>query len=178
MYNKDITIFDKINNIVKSNDVKAYDNYMSELRSNYELNNKYQDHMQKLIDDCDNLTVPLVADDYLVRHAYKNPKEIYSEITNVAKLKSVKNEVNSSQFFKTFTLRGKYSAGTSKGKVEDYKKMNKLTNEFLKKLDTYSWSGYKTVTAYFANYKVDASKNVTYDVVFHGYMPDEKDSSN
>lgn len=178
MYNKDITILDKINNIVKSNDVAAYDSYMRELSSNYSLNDKYQDHMQKLIDDYDNLTVPLVADDYLIRHAYKNPNEIYSEITNVAKLKDVKTETNTSQFFKTFTLRGKYSVGTSKGKIEDYKQMDRLTNEFLKKLDTYSWSGYKTVTAYFTNYKVDASKNVTYDVVFHGYMPDEKDSSN
>ncbi|WP_185903632.1 collagenase [Hathewaya massiliensis] len=178
MYNKDITTLDKINNIVKSNDVKAYDDYMKELSSNYSLNDRYQDHMQKLIDDYDNLTVPLVSDDYLIRHAYKNPNEIYSEITNVAKLKDVKTEINKSQFFKTFTLRGKYSAGTSKGKIEDYKQMDKLTNEFLKKLDAYSWSGYKTVTAYFTNYKVDASNNVTYDVAFHGYMPDENDSTN
>ncbi|CAM2781549.1 collagenase [Hathewaya histolytica] len=178
MYNKDMGILNKLNDLAKNNDVDGYDNYIRDLSSNYALNDKYQDHMQERIDNYENLTVPFVADDYLVRHAYKNPNEIYSEISEVAKLKDAKSEVKKSQYFSTFTLRGSYTGGASKGKLEDQKAMNKFIDDSLKKLDTYSWSGYKTLTAYFTNYKVDSSNRVTYDVVFHGYLPNEGDSKN
>ena len=41
-------------------------------------------HMQELVDNRDRLTVPLVSDDYLVRHGDKNESEIFSDITSVA----------------------------------------------------------------------------------------------
>ena len=37
------------------------------------------------------------------------------------------------------------------------------------------WSGYKTVTAYFVNYRVNANDQFEYDVVFHGVATGEEE---
>ncbi|AWZ49085.1 collagenase [Clostridiaceae bacterium 14S0207] len=170
--------FYELNQYIKNNDVRGYDNFINNLKSDSNLNRCYQEYMQELIDKYDTLTVPLVSNDYLIRHAYKDPKEIYSDISAIANLKDIKTEVNKSEYFDTFTLRGKFKGKISKGKTQDFKDMNEIANEFLKKLDKKSWTGYKTVTCYFTNYKVDSNNRVTYDLVFHGYLPREGDSQN
>ncbi|HAG42902.1 MAG TPA: hypothetical protein DCL31_05365, partial [Clostridium sp.] len=134
------------------------------------LNIEYQNHMQYLVDNVDTLTVPLVSDDYLVKHADKNESEIFSDITSVAKLKNVSTEKQKSPFFNTFTLRGTYTLGTSKGKLNDWKLMNSTANNFLNTLNSYPWSGYKTLSCYFVNYKVDSSNNAEFEVVFQGIL--------
>ena len=82
--------------------------------------------------------------------------------------KNVKVTKNKSQYFNTFTLQGTYTGSASKGENEDWKAMNQATNEMLKQLSQKEWSGYKTLTAYFVNYRVNATGQFEYDVVFNG----------
>lgn len=49
--------------------------------------------------------------------------------------------------------------------------MNSLTDGFLQALSEQPWNGYKTVTAYFSNYRVDDAGRFVYDIVFHGKLP-------
>lgn len=170
--------FYELNKYIKNNDVRGYDNFINNLKSDSNLNNSYQQYMQELINQYDALTVPLVSDDYLIRHAYKDPKEIYSEISSISNLEDIKIEVNKSESFNTFVLKGRFKGGVSKGRKEDFNYMDNMANTFLKKLDKKSWTGYKTVTCYFTNYKVDSNNKFTYDVVFNGYLPKEGDSEN
>ncbi len=51
--------------------------------------------------------------------------------------------------------------------------MSKQVNQVLEQLSQNEWSGYKTVTAYFVNYRVNAANQFEYDLVFHGIATDK-----
>ncbi len=129
--------------------------------------------MQMLVDNRDKYNVPLVSDDYLATHAPKPASDIVAEITAEAKLSNVSVKKNKSQFFHTFTLQGTYTGTTAKGEYEDWKSITQNVNDTLKRLSAKEWTGYKTVTAYFVNYRVNASGQFEYDVVFHGMNTEE-----
>ncbi|MCD3244932.1 collagenase [Clostridium botulinum C] len=173
MYNNNIEILNNIINYVKNNDVKGYEDYIESLSTKSNINSEYQYHMQKLVDNYDTLTTPLVSDEYIKEHPRKSAKEIYSNIEKVTGLKNIKTEEEKGQFFNTFTLKGTYIGDRSKGKLEDWNNMNSKANEFLKILDQYNWSGYKTLTCYFVNHRVNKLGQVEYDVIFHGILTDD-----
>ena len=54
--------------------------------------------------------------------------------------------------------------------------MSKKVNEALEQLAQKDWSGYKTVTAYFVNYRINSSNQFEYDVVFHGIAKDDEEN--
>ncbi|PFO84623.1 MULTISPECIES: collagenase ColA [Bacillus cereus group] len=168
MYNKRYDMFDKIHDLIRKNDVQGYDAYRSALSKDQGLNKEYQDYMQMLIDNREKYNVPLVSDDYLANHAPKPVSDIASDITAEARLKDVKVTKHKSQFFNTFTLQGTYTGDAAKGEYEDWKTITKTVNDSLKRLSAKEWTGYKTLTAYFVNYRVNASGQMEYDVVFHG----------
>ncbi|MEH7460061.1 collagenase ColA [Bacillus sp. JJ1127] len=176
MYNNRPEMFDKIHDLIRANDVPGYDAYRSTLSKDNQLNQDYQSYMQMLIDNRDKYTIPQVSDDYLAQHATKPLSDVTTDITNEAKLKNVKVTKNKSQFLNTFTLQGTYTGSTSKGEAEDWKAMNQATNDMLKHLSEKEWSGYKTLTAYFVNYRVNAAGQFEYDVVFSGVNTEEDPS--
>ncbi|MGR3779443.1 collagenase, partial [Bacillus paramycoides] len=173
MYTNKFDEFDKIQDLIRANDVKGYDAYREALSKDAQLNKEYQTYMQQLIDNKDKYNVPQVSDDYVVSHAQKALAEVKQEIADVANVKDAKITKHKSQFFNTFTVEGTYTGGTTKGESEDWKTMSKQTNEALEKLSQKGWSGYKTVTAYFVNYRVNKENQFEYDVVFHGIATDE-----
>ncbi|PQZ46624.1 MULTISPECIES: collagenase ColA [Bacillus] len=168
MYNNRPDMFDKVHDLIRANDVSGYDTYRSGLSKDNKLNEDYQSYMQMLVDNRDKYTIPQVSDDYLAEHKQKALSDITADITNEAKLQNVKATKNKSQYFNTFTLQGTYTGSASKGENEDWKAMNQATNEMLKQLSEKEWSGYKTLTAYFVNYRVNAAGQFEYDVVFNG----------
>ncbi|MGG3519644.1 collagenase [Bacillus pseudomycoides] len=176
MYNNRPDMFDKVHDLIRANDVPGYDVYRSALSKDNKLNEDYQSYMQMLINNRDKYTIPQVSDDYLARHKLKALSDVAADITNEAKLKNVKVTKNKSQFFNTFTLQGTYTGSTSKGENEDWKAMNQATNEMLKHLSQKEWSGYKTLTAYFVNYRVNAAGQFEYDIVFNGVNTEEDTS--
>ncbi|KFN03276.1 collagenase [Bacillus clarus] len=176
MYNNRPDMFDKVHDLIRANDVRGYDAYRSALSKDNKLNEDYQSYMQMLIDNRDKYTIPQVSDDYLADHKPKALSDVSADITNEAKLKNVKVTKNKSQFFNTFTLQGTYTGSASKGEIEDWKVMNQTTNGMLKQLSQKEWSGYKTLTAYFVNYRVNAAGQFEYDVVFSGLNTEEDTS--
>ena len=176
MYNNRPDMFDKVHDLIRANDVPGYDVYRSALSKDNKLNEDYQSYMQMLINNRDKYTIPQVSDDYLAGHKLKALSDVAADITNEAKLKNVKVTKNKSQFFNTFTLQGTYTGSTSKGENEDWKAMNQATNEMLKHLSQKEWSGYKTLTAYFVNYRVNAAGQFEYDIVFNGVNTEEDTS--
>ncbi|PFA24687.1 collagenase [Bacillus cereus] len=173
MYNNRPEMFDKVHDLIRANDVTNYDAYRSALSKDSKLNEDYQSYMQMLVDNRDKYTIPQVADDYLAEHKPKALSEVTADITSEAKLKNVNVTKNKSQFFNTFTLQGTYTGSASKGETEDWKTMNQATNDMLKHLSGKEWSGYKTLTAYFVNYHVNAAGQFEYDVVFSGVNTEE-----
>ncbi len=173
MYTNKFDEFDKIQDLISANDVKGYDAYREALSKDAQLNKEYQTYMQQLIDNIDKYNVLQVSDDYVVSHAQKALAEVKQEIADVANVKDAKITKHKSQFFNTFTVEGTYTGGTTKGESEDWKTMSKQVNEALEKLSQKGWSGYKTVTAYFVNYRVNNENQFEYDIVFHGIATDE-----
>ncbi|WP_050607321.1 collagenase [Clostridium niameyense] len=173
IYNNNKNILNNLINYIKKNDVKGYEDYIEKLSNKNNLNKKYQDHMQKLFESCENLTTPLVSNDYLKEHPKKSSKEVYADIEKVCKLKNIKVEEEKGQFFNTFTLRGTYEKTKSKDDIQDWTEMNTICNNFLNNLDNLNWSGYKTLTCYFVNPKVNKLDNLEYDIVFHGILKDD-----
>ncbi|WP_144561509.1 collagenase ColA [Bacillus mycoides] len=173
MYNNRPEMFDKVHDLIRANDVTNYDAYRSALSKDSKLNEDYQSYMQMLVDNRDKYTIPQVADDYLAEHKPKALSEVTADITSEAKLKNVNVTKNKSQLFNTFTLQGTYTGSASKGETEDWKTMNQATNDMLKHLSGKEWSGYKTLTAYFVNYHVNAAGQFEYDVVFSGVNTEE-----
>ncbi|MDA2435023.1 collagenase, partial [Bacillus cereus] len=177
LYNHQFETFDKLQDLIRANDVKNYDSYRESLSNNTQLNAEYQAYMQQLIDNQDKYNVPKVTNDYLIQHAPKPLAEVKNEIVDVANIKDAKITKYESQFFNTFTVEGKYTGGTSKGESEDWKAMSKQVNQTLEQLSQKGWSGYKTVTAYFVNYRVNAANQFEYDIVFHGVATEEKEKT-
>lgn len=177
LYNHQFETFDKLQDLIRTNDVKNYDSYRESLSNNTQLNAEYQAYMQQLIDNQEKYNVPQVTNDYLIQHAPKPLAEVKNEIVDVANIKDAKITKYESQFFNTFTVEGKYTGGTSKGESEDWKAMSKQVNQTLEQLSQKGWSGYKTVTAYFVNYRVNAANQFEYDIVFHGVATEEKEKT-
>ncbi|ENQ3080445.1 collagenase [Bacillus cereus] len=173
MYNQKFDTFDKMQDLIRANDVKGYDAYREALSKDEQLNKEYQTYMQQLIDNREKFTVPQVSDDYVVSHAQKALTEVNQEIADVANVKDAKLTKHKSQFFNTFTVEGTYTGNATKGESEDWKTMSKQVNESLEKLSQKEWSGYQTVTAYFVNYRVNNENQFEYDIVFHGIATDE-----
>ncbi|MCM3734494.1 collagenase [Bacillus cytotoxicus] len=176
MYNHKFDTFDKVQDLIRANDVQGYDAYREQLSKDAQLNKEYQTYMQQLVDNREKFTVPQVSDDYLVSHAQKALPEVEQEIADVANVKDAKITKHKSQFFNTFTVEGTYTGDVTKGESEDWKTMGKQVNEALDKLSQKEWSGYKTVTAYFVNYRVNNENQFQYDIVFHGIATDEGES--
>ncbi|WP_172442964.1 collagenase, partial [Bacillus thuringiensis] len=128
LYNHQFETFDKLQDLIRANDVKNYDSYRESLSNNTQLNAEYQAYMQQLIDNQDKYNVPQVTNDYLIQHAPKPLAEVKNEIVDVANIKDAKITKYESQFFNTFTVEGKYTGGTSKGESEDWKTMSKQVN--------------------------------------------------
>ena len=136
--------------------------------------------MQQLIDNQDKYNAPQVSDDYLAEHAPKPLTDVKKEISDVAlSMKDTTMTKHKSQFFNTFTLEGTYTGSVTKGESEDWKAMSKKINESLEQLTQKEWSGYKTVTAYFVNYRVNAPINLNmmlYSMVLQKDEEENKDS--
>lgn len=127
--------------------------------------------MQELVDKYDSLTVPLVSDDYLSTHEPINLNKISSDISSLAPLKNVNIVREEGEFFDIFTLTVTYTGDTSTGETRDWEAMNVKANEFLNSLEKLPWSGYKTVTNHFVDYKIDSNNKYEFDVVFSGILP-------
>ncbi|PEY36688.1 collagenase [Bacillus pseudomycoides] len=175
LYNHQFETFDKVLDLIRANDVKNYDAYREALGKDPNLNKEYQDYMKQLIDNRDTYNTPQVSDDYLAEHAPKPLTDVKKDITDVAKIKDAAITKHKSQFFDTFTLEGTYTGGITKGESEDWKTMSKKINQSLEQLSQKEWSGYKTVTAYFVNYRVNAKNQFEYDAVFHGVATGEEE---
>ena len=175
LYNNNPKIFKTICNYIKNSDVNGYKNYINVLSNSSNLNSLYKNYINELVQNEQNINTPLVSDDYTLNHDYKDKNEMVNEINSIINLNNTKFEKHSSQFFDTFTLSGTYKGCTSKGENEDWISMNKQLDNNLKELSSKNWSGYKTLTGYFKNYKVDSNGNYQYDVVIHGIL---KENSN
>lgn len=173
IYDKDFYIYDRLTNYIKGNDVTNYDNYIKTLSNDTNLDRKYQNYMQELVDRYDNLTIPLVSDDYLIKHPDRNLSEIQSEITSISNITDVKVTEQKSQLFNTFTISGTYTGDYSLGKLNDMNKMNDICDNFLYELNKLDWSGYKTVTCYSINHRVNSENKYQFDVIFRGLLPDD-----
>ncbi|ANS48789.1 microbial collagenase ColA [Bacillus thuringiensis] len=86
LYNHQFETFDKLQDLIRANDVKNYDSYRESLSNNTQLNAEYQAYMQQLIDNQDKYNVPQVTNDYLIQHAPKPLAEVKNEIVDVYKL--------------------------------------------------------------------------------------------
>ena len=166
-------MFATMADLIKDYDIEGYDEYLNNMRSDEALNEEYQAYMEKLYEDKEQYTIPLVDDIYVQAHENTDSQEVYSNITAVANLKDIKVEELRSQFVNTFTLSGVYTGGKSLGEEEDMHNMSEIADGFLKTLNTYNWSGYKTLTCYFTDHDVDINGNVQYKVVFHGLLTKE-----
>jgi microbial collagenase len=175
LYTHQFETFDKIQDLIRANDVKGYVAYREALSKDPNLNKEYQEYMKQLIDNEDTYNAPQVSDDYLADHAPKPLADVRKEIEDVAHIKEATMTKHKSQFFDTFTLEGTYTGGVTKGESEDWKTMSKQINQSLEQLAQKEWSGYKTVTAYFVNHRVNANNQFEYDVVFHGVATGEEE---
>ncbi|MCR8846142.1 collagenase [Paenibacillus sp. SC116] len=172
LYNNDMMQLDRIHTAIRSGSAEAYNEQLTYISSNAHTNEAYQRSIAEHVAQYDNMTVPLVSDDYMSPLAPKTASSIYDEITRVAQLSNVVTQEKKSAYFNTFELRGTHTGGISTGKTGDWKAMSELTDGFLRTLSEQPWNGYKTVTAYFTNYRVDNEGRFVYDVVFHGKLPE------
>lgn len=85
-------MFDKIHDLIRKNDVTAYDAYRSTLSKDANLNKEYQDYMQMLVDNREKYNVPLVSDDYLANHASKPVSDIAKRNNSGSKIEKCISE--------------------------------------------------------------------------------------
>jgi len=174
MYNNNKKLFSDLVSTMKNNDVKGYENLIENASKDTNVNKNYQDHMQKLVDNYNNYTIPLVSDDYMKKYDNKDLNEIKSDVESTMNLTNSQITKESSQYFDTYTLKSTYTLDSNKGEINNWNYMNNKVNESLEKLNKLGWGGYKTVTAYFSNPKVNSHNQVEYNVIFHGLLTHNK----
>ncbi|WP_160037813.1 collagenase [Paenibacillus albilobatus] len=175
LYEKRPDVLENIANLVRGNDGTGYDAYMNVLGHDEQLNKNYIDSAIDLHQraDAGQLTIPLVAEDYLLRHPVRPRSTVLNDIHQAVNLTDIRTEEHSSELLNTFVVRGTYTGGISKGIIEDRKAMDEIVDHSLKALDHLPWSGYKTFTGYFVNHRLDQNNHFVFDVVFHGVLPDD-----
>ncbi|WP_260612307.1 collagenase [Paenibacillus popilliae] len=176
LYHHDFNAMDRIHRAIRYNDANAYEQQLASISGDTRTNESYQRSIDEKVTRYEELSTPLVSDDYLLAVEQKPELEIYDEITNVAGLRDSSVKKSNSGLFQTFELRGTYVGGASAGIEQDWQTMNKLTDGFLHTLTDKPWNGFKTVTAYFTNYRVNKEGNFEYEVVFYGKLPEGSDT--
>ncbi|MGG5461066.1 collagenase [Clostridium sp. B9] len=172
MYNNGIETFKNLTNYIMNDNVQAYQNSIQLMCSDYNLENAYQEYMDNLVNNIEQLNVPLVSDDYTIGHSEKDINEICNDIKEASNIKELSIKAEQSQFFSTYDMSGTYVGERSNGEAQDWNNMNKKLDGILKELAKKDWDGYGTVTAYFVNHRVNQDGNYEYDVVFHGINKD------
>nr|4AR8_A Chain A, COLLAGENASE COLT [Clostridium tetani]4AR8_B Chain B, COLLAGENASE COLT [Clostridium tetani]4AR9_A Chain A, COLLAGENASE COLT [Clostridium tetani]4AR9_B Chain B, COLLAGENASE COLT [Clostridium tetani] len=170
MYNNNKKLFSDLVSTMKNNDVKGYEALIEESSKDSKINKDYEYHMENLVNNYDNYTIPLVSDDYMKQYDNKSLHEIKSDIEKAMDVKNSQITKESSQYFDTYNLKATYTLSSNKGEISNWNYMNNKINEALNKLDNLSWGGYKTVTAYFSNPRLNSNNEVVYDIVFHGLL--------
>lgn len=160
---------------LRANNAANFDSLASGLTS-YE--SAYQNHLTLLLNNSGTFPAPFTAPDYLATHPAKTIATVQSEITAATGLTGVTISTTKDTDWSTFTLRGTYTGTTSAGLLTDWTNMGTKVDGWLNTLSANSWSGYKTLTGYFINYRKDASNRVVYDVVFHGICTDSAVANN
>ncbi|QBD86134.1 peptidase M9 (plasmid) [Clostridium tetani] len=177
MYNNNKKLFSDLVSTMKNNDVKGYEALIEESSKDSKINKDYEYHMENLVNNYDNYTIPLVSDDYMKQYDNKSLHEIKSDIEKAMDVKNSQITKESSQYFDTYNLKATYTLHSNKGEISNWNYMNNKINEALNKLDNLSWGGYKTVTAYFSNPRLNSNNEVVYDIVFHGLLSHNKNSN-
>ncbi|PGT56936.1 collagenase [Bacillus cereus] len=168
LYQQRWDLFSQLHDIIKNNQITKYDQYRETLSKNPALNTAYQNYMQMLIDHQKEYTTPTVSDEYLKRPEPKLLTDVQKEITQIIPLQNTNIIEQQSDFFHTFTLRGTYTGKKTTDLESDWRNLNAVLDVLLKQLATKSWNGYKTVTAYFINYRVNTNNQIECDVVLQG----------
>ncbi|GAC40784.1 hypothetical protein PPOP_0111 [Paenibacillus popilliae ATCC 14706] len=171
LYHQDFKTLDRIQHAIRFNDAAAYEQQLALISGNPRVNDAYQRSIEEQIARYHSVSVPFVSNAYMRTLKPKPVRDIYSEIAAVAGLRDTIAKERKSHFFRSFELRGTYIGGIAAGNEQDWQAMNRLTDGFLQALSEQPWNGYKTVTAYFTNYRVNEEGRFVYDVVFHGKLP-------
>ncbi len=174
--NHDFEKYSKLKDYLMKNDPKGFDEYVQTLKGDPYLNQKYHKFMEKLHNDYDKFTIPLVSDDYIKEHSNKSLDEVKRDIESLGGIRDVNATEKKSQFFNTFEVKGTYTGEYYNGKLMDMEKMKVVANNCLKQLDEKGWSGYKTTTSYFVNWRLDENYHYKFDIVFRGYLSDTNGS--
>ncbi|MGL5087801.1 MAG: collagenase [Clostridium sp.] len=173
MYNNRKEMLKSMMTYIEKNDVNGYDNYIKSLQADSSVNDQYQKHLQQLVDSYDSLDVPLVSDDYIKTHEVKGLDVIKNEIVSATGIKNATIIEEKNQFGSTFTVKGTYTGKSSMNLMDDWNLMNFKANDMLNNVDKLKWTGYKTVTNYFTNYKTTTEGQYQFDIVFTGVSNDK-----
>lgn len=173
MYEQHPEIMQELFKTIQTGNAENYKALVKRLREDKVLEQEFVDFMDELKKKEEEFTDRTISEDYADNISAKNHKELYREIQKLAKLKNMKVIEHRSYAFNTFELRGEFVLGKTKGEVQDRMLMDEMTDELLKALSLKEWNGYKTVTAYFLNYKIEKGKS-TFELVFKGYLPSEQ----
>ena len=168
MYTIQLRQFLDFMRLIKSDDVIGFDDYTRTLERDRNTNSSYERTIDDLIANASNYSSPFTSDDYLIRHPAISTNQIQNDILNVIQIFNPTINTETSQFFETFIMRGIYDNGVSVDEISDWQSMNNRLNRVLASLERNPWSGYRTITAYFKNYRVNNNRHAIFDVVFCG----------
>jgi microbial collagenase len=160
---------------LRANDGTGFDATVAAIASSSAENSGYQAWLQHVVKNVGVFPAPSTSPDYLATIPAKPLFEVVSDITALTGVQGLADRITTTtcQDWNTYTLRGTYIAGTSKGsKLADWQAMDSQVNSWLAALTSNGWTGYKTITCYFVNYITDASEQVAWQVVFHGISTD------
>jgi microbial collagenase len=158
---------------LKANDPSGFSAICAQDATSGTLNNGYQSWLQYVAANVGTFSSPSTSPDYLARIPAKPLAQVASDIQSATGLTGISTSTTTGLDWNTYTLRGTYAAGTSRGSLlADWQAMDAQANAWLQALSAKSWAGYKTDTCYFVNYAKDAANRVTWQVVFHGVNTD------
>ena len=171
LYQERMDLIFQMNKELLETDYSGFDDLAASMKADMSLSSNYEAAVQKYYDESDSYLDAAVSDDYLALIPDGDTTTIKNDIQFVTGMTDLSLSVASSEHFNSFTLRGVFTGTAALNEEAAFYQMDSLADLFLDQLDDLSWFGYKTLTCYFVNYRID-NGNFQYDLVFTGYLDD------
>lgn len=169
LHKNDIKTLFKLIKACNAGDATAFDAIITSMKNDPSLSSAYENHKSDLVANIGNLKNAGVTEDYFSVQSSKTIYEVESDIGAEVTLSNVEISEMSSNYFKTFKLKGSVSPFNATDTISDWYMMDSLANSYLTELSNKTWSGYKTTVCYFSDYRVENGKAV-FDVAFEGML--------
>ena len=160
IWNDDLELMVSFNQAVINGDGTTFDNLVSSIIIDSDLNEQYHSHISYLKEHYDELVDPTTSNLYLYDFQNITDDNIQFDLNNLIEWENVITDSVISEYHNLLMVNGTLNVDLSGNISDDYIILNELINSNLITISDYEWHGYLTTNGYFTidnenNYQIN-----------------------